>query len=95
MMQIPSNAPDLRDATPVASQASTIYLGGYAALNDHVSSEPLGGDFELFAGDRTAIFRVLIHGEDGAMSWLEYTVIRPDQIAMMRRMCAMFREATP
>lgn len=83
---------------PIPSQPP-VYLRGYTAFQDYTEQpdlrQMLGGEYEMYADDRKAIFRVLLRGEGGSMSWLERVYVQPEQIAMMRELCAMLKEATP
>ena len=76
-----------------------VYLRGYTAFQDYTEKpdlrQMLGGEYEMYADDRKAIFRVLLRGEGSSMSWLERVYVQPEQIAMMRELCAMLKEATP
>jgi len=101
MLAVPLVAalPEIATADEPGAPAPPVYLRGYTAFQDYTEKpdlrQMLGGDYEMYADDRKAIFRVLLRGEGGSMSWLERVFVQPEQIAMMRDLCAMLKEATP
>lgn len=92
---LPETATSNQPSAPLAP----VYLNGYTAFQDY-TQEPdvrqmLGGDFELYVDERKAIMRTAIKLEDATWGWLERVYVQPEQIAMMRDLCAMLKEATP
>ena len=90
--------PENAKAEEPGAPASPVYLSGFTAFQDYAKPDDVrrmvGGDFELYADESKAIMRTAIKLEDAIWGWHERVFVQPEQIAMMRELCAMLKEAT-